>query len=245
MSLQAELPESRIDALQERIGYRFLEPNLLRQAFVHGSWLNEVGDASLESNERLEFLGDAILGAVVGRELFERYPATTEGWLTISRARLVQNRTLARVAAPLDLGSYLLMGAGVANEGARARPRVLSRTLEAVFGAVWLDGGDAAVRDVILRLLESEFDAISETAVLRDAKSRLQHMIQVRRGVIPKYEIVAQSGPAHERHFTARVLVDEEEVGTGEGSSKRHAEMAAAAQALDALGDHGEPPDDP
>ncbi len=236
VSLQSELPQAKLDPLQQRIGYCFRDPGLLRQAFVHKSWLNEIDDSALESNERLEFLGDAVLGAVIARALFERFPKTTEGWLTVSRAQIVRNQTLARVAASLDLGTYLLIGAGIANEGARSRPRVLSRTLEAVFGAVWLDGGDSAARDLILRLLAGEFEMISAAEITRDAKSQLQHFTQAESGTIPTYEIVDQSGPPHDRRFRAHVSVDGEVLGDGEGRSKQGAEMAAAEVALGALG---------
>ncbi len=236
MSLESELPAVRLETLQEQIGYRFRNLDLLRQALVHKSWLNEVEDLTLLSNERLEFLGDAILGAVVGRELFDRFPTAPEGWLTMSRAQIVRNRTLALVAEVLDLGSYLLMGAGIENEGARSRPRVLSRTLEAVFGAVWLDGGDAAARDVILRLFDSQFCAMSAAEIRHDAKSQLQQLTQAESGRTPIYEIIDESGPPHSRRFRAQVLVKGEVAGIGEGTSKQDAEMAAAAAALETIG---------
>ena len=239
MTTPAELPFEQLEPLQDQLGYRFQNLQILRQALVHKSWLNESEQTELDSNERLEFLGDSILGAVVARELFERFPDTSEGWLTVSRSQLVRNRTLARIAAGLDLGSHLLMGAGIANEGARSRPRVLSRTLEALFGAVWLDGGDEAARTLILRLLADEFVAISATEIQRDAKTRLQLRTQAESGLVPAYEIIDQSGPAHDRWFRAQVSVGGEVFGLGEGASKQNAEMAAAGAALEQLSAQG------
>ena len=239
MTTPAERPAEQLEPLQEQIGYRFQDLQILRQALVHKSWLNESASTELDSNERLEFLGDSILGAVVARELFERFPGTSEGWLTVSRSRLVRNRTLAQVAAELDLGSHLLMGAGIANEGARSSPRVLSRALEALFGAVWLDGGDEAARTLILRLLADELGAIRATEMQRDAKTRLQLRTQAESGLAPAYEIVEQSGPAHDRWFRAQVSIAGEVLGQGEGPSKQNAEMAAAGAALERLSAQG------
>ena len=235
MTTPAGLSAEQLELLQEQLGYRFRDLPLLRRALVHKSWLNEAASTALDANERLEFLGDAVLGAVVARELYERFPDTSEGWLTVSRSQLVRNLTLARVAASFDLGSYLLMGAGIANEGARSSPRVLSRTLEALFGAVWLDGGDEAARSLILRLLADEFTAIRATEIRRDAKSRLQLHCQAETGSLPQYEIVGQSGPAHDRWFRAQVSIAGQVFGRGEGGSKQIAEMAAAGAALERL----------
>ena len=240
MTTPTESPFQQLGPLQDQLGYQFQDLQILRQALVHKSWLNESESLELDANERLEFLGDAILGAVVARELFERFPDTSEGWLTVSRSQLVRNRTLARLAAGFDLGSYLLMGAGIANEGARTSPRVLSRALEAVFGAVWLDGGDEAARTLILRLLADELAAIRATEIQRDAKTRLQLQTQAESGLVPAYEIVGQSGPAHDRWFRAQVSVGGEAFGQGEGASKQNAEMAAAAAALERLAAQGQ-----
>ena len=227
--------DKQLARLQDRFHYRFSDIGLLRQAMIHRSYLNEVNEvneADLESNERLEFLGDAVLGAVVARHLYTDFPGAGEGWMTVARSQLVRNETLGRVGRDLGLGECLLMGAGIANDGARERLSVLSRALEATFGAVWLDGGDDAVRDVILGLLEDSINALTADEVQADAKSQLQQFTQSRTGSKPTYSIIEESGPPHDRSFRASVVVEGESLAEGEGKSKQAAEMDAAQQAL-------------
>ncbi len=237
MSLAKALPLHRLRRLEQRIGHQFRRPELLREALVHSSYLNEHSDPGLRSNERLEFLGDAILGSIVARELFDRFPNAAEGWLTEARSLIVRNQQLSALAAEIELGSELLMGAGVDNEGARTRPVVLSRALEAVIGAVWLDGGQRAVQKVVRRLIRPSLEAIGAGGVRRNPKTRLQEHVQGELGATPRYETIAVCGLPHERRFRVAVWIDGDALGEGCGSSKQAAEMAAAERALDLL--HG------
>ena len=227
--------DHELERLQDRLQYRFSDISLLRQALVHGSYLNEAARPDLQSNERLEFLGDAVLGAVVAQRLYADFPAAGEGWLTVARSRLVRNTTLGRIGKQLGLGECLLMGAGVANEGARERISVLGRVLEATFGAIWLDGGEEAARQVILTLLADQLKSLRADEVPFDSKSRLQHVVQSQNGTEPRYAITDESGPPHDRTFRASVLVDGELLAEGEGRSKQAAEMDAARRALRSL----------
>ena len=225
----------RLDELQARLQYWFANDRLLRQALIHRSYLNEAGETGLESNERLEFLGDAVLGAVVAHRLYLRFPDAGEGWLTVARSRLVRNETLGRLGREIGLGTCLLMGAGISNDGARDRLSVLSRSLEAVFGAVWLDGGDAAATTVILRLLAPNLESLSLDDVEPDSKSQLQQLTQAQGGAQPSYVIVEETGPPHDRTFRALVELEGRALAEGEGRSKQAAEMDAARHALATL----------
>lgn len=225
----------QLEALQERIQYRFTDAELLHEALVHRSFLNEAEGTGLASNERLEFLGDAILGAVVSRRLFLDFPDADEGWMTMARSRLVRMETLARIGREISLGPLLRMGAGIANDGGRDRDSVLCRALEALCGAVWLDGGDEAAERVILSLVETEFSALGDVGIAQDPKSALQHVTQARDGSAPTYEIVGKDGPQHQPSFRARVIVEGEPLAEGRGTSKQAAEMDAARLALSML----------
>lgn len=225
----------QLEQLQDRLQYRFADLSLLRQAMVHRSYLNEVNDPGLESNERLEFLGDALLGAIVAQHLYAEFPRATEGWMTVARSQLVRNETLGMIGRDIGLGACLLLGAGIANDGARERTMVLSRALEASFGAIWLDGGEEAVRRVVLRLLEPNFAALVPDELQVDSKSLLQELTQSRSGAKPDYSIIEQSGPPHDRSFRAVVAVDGARLAVGTGRSKQAAEKDAATQALASL----------
>ena len=227
--------DQQLDRLQDRIEYRFMDVGLLRQAMMHRSYLNEVSEPGLESNERLEFLGDAVLGAVVAQRLYTSFPQAAEGWMTLARSRLVRNDTLGRIGKEIGLGECLLLGTGITNDGARERFSVLSRALEAIFGAVWLDGGEHDARNVILRLLEQDLDGLTPEELQEDSKSRLQQFTQSRTGAKPTYAIVDESGPPHDRSYRAVVEVDGQELAEGEGRRKQAAEMDAARRALSSL----------
>ena len=225
----------RLTALERRLGYEFQEPTLLRQALLHRSYLNENPGELLESNERLEFIGDAILNMVVSRRLYDDYPGAGEGWLTEVRSRLVRNDTLALLAEHYDLGRYLVMGRGVEAQNGRNRPAILGRTLEAVIGAIYLDGGLRAAQRYILELLKPELNVIAIAGLERDPKSLLQQACQAHRHAAPSYHTVEERGPAHEREFTVEVRLEGRPLGRGEGKSKQVAEKAAAEAALQAL----------
>ncbi len=223
---------SQLERLQMRLRYQFSDLALLRQAMIHRSYLNEVSEPGLQSNERLEFLGDALLGSIVAQRLYADYPDAGEGWMTVARSQLVRNETLGAIGKELGLGECLLMGAGIANDGARDRLTVLSRALEATFGAVWLDGGEDAVGGVIQRLLQDQFDALTPNQLRPDSKSQLQQLTQSQNGAKPSYSIAEETGPPHDRSFRAIVEVEGRPLAEGEGRSKQAAEMDAARRAL-------------
>jgi ribonuclease-3 len=226
---------SALDALQAALGVKFEDESLLQQALVHRSYLNENPALHLVSNERLEFLGDAVLGFVVANELYSRFPDFSEGELTRLRAALVRGETLSRIAASLQLGEYLYLGHGEEESGGRSRARNLSCTLEAVIGAVFLDGGLDAVESFILKLLNGELEGVVEDKLAADYKSRLQQLIQSERKITPIYRTIEEVGPDHAKTFTVEVLAGDSILGRGSGRSKRAAEVDAARHALQGL----------
>lgn len=212
-------------ALQDSLGYRFKDEGLLRLALSHRS------NGGASSNERLEFLGDAVLGLVVAEHLYKHYPEMSEGQMTVLRAALVRQATLADVAQRLGLGQHMLLGHGEELSGGRERPRNLARALEALLGAVGLDGGQGAARRLALRLLGDALAAALGLGALPDPKSRLQALAQARGGGAPVYRMVEVAGPQHDRRFVIEVWVRGEPVARGEGLTKRQAEEAAAGLA--------------
>ncbi len=211
---------------------KFKRSALLQQALVHSSFVNENPDRAPESNERLEFLGDAVLGLVVADELFAAFPDQDEGMLTELRTHLVRRDTLAKAARRLKLGDALLLGRGEEAGGGRTRPTNLAHAYEAVVGAIFLDSGLTSARSFVRTSLSSELGAVAERAVPLDPKSRLQEMSQSLFQSTPAYRLVAAQGPDHARHFTVEVVVNGKAFGTGKGSSKQQAEKDAARQAL-------------
>ncbi len=232
---------SDLTELLRRLGCPFDDEGLLVQALSHRSWCAEAG--GLPSNERLEFLGDAVLGLVVAEHCYRTYPAMPEGALAKVRADVVNTAVLAEVAQELDLGQALLLGRGEDSSGGRAKPSILANAVEAVIAAVYLDGGFETATGFVLRLLG---DRIAEAAVgpgADDFKTRLQEMVVRRVGTVPLYQ-VAGSGPDHARRYTATVMVGGTIVGEGEGRSKKDAEQAAAHAAFPAFVENGAPPVD-
>jgi ribonuclease-3 len=212
-----------------RLGHAFRDPGLLEQALTHRS-------AGSVHNERLEFLGDAVLGLVAAELLYERRPDATEGILTRLRARLVRRETLARIARDLDLGLQIQLGSGELRTGGHQRQSILANTLEALLGAVYLDGGLAAAGNVIRGLLAADIEALPDDDDLRDPKTRLQELIQGRGLPLPVYEVTSVSGAAHDQCFA--VTCRHPGLGldvAGTGSSRRGAEQDAAARALKEL----------
>ena len=227
----------RLDSLEESLGVEFQDRDLLRLAFIHSSYLNENPETYPESNERLEYLGDAQVGLVIAHDLFERYPDQPEGELTALRSELVRGETLARIAESLHLGQYLLMGKGEEANGGRERQSNLAATFESLVGALFLDQGYEATRDFVLRVLSEEITSVEmRSNTPKNPKSTLQEMVQRRGGPSPSYRIVEVSGEDHAREFTAEVLVRGEVKGRGTGHRKSLAERAAAQKALEALG---------
>jgi ribonuclease-3 len=222
-------------SLHRTLGYSFRDPGLLQSALVHTSYVNERPGRGLESNERLEFLGDAVLGVVVAHRLYELRPESAEGELTVLRAWLVRQSTLARWARQLALGAHLLLGRGEARGGGRDRPALLSRCFEAVVGAIYLDGGLEAARSVLLPFIDQEVETGFSPQRVVDAKSRLQQITQARFESTPVYNLVDHSGPGHAPIFVVEVRAGPDVIARGSGHSKRTAQQAAAHAALQLL----------
>lgn len=223
------------DSLEHSLGVTFLDKSLLTLALTHSSLLNELPGTTPECNERLEFLGDAVLGMAVAEELYTRFPDQQEGALTSIRANIVQGKTLAQAARRLDLGSHLLMGAGEAGTGGPSRDSNLAAAFEAVVGAIFLDQNYNAARAFCLRVLDEEISSSRPAASPRHPKSELQELVQGRQLSTPRYRIIEMSGEPHAPTFTAEVLVDGAVLGSGSGRSKSLAEQEAAKVALEAL----------
>ncbi|MFQ6019492.1 MAG: ribonuclease III [Dehalococcoidia bacterium] len=237
--MKAATRPKRGQELQEALGVAFSDIGYLEQALVHRSYVNEALEEETETNERLEFLGDAVLGLTISHELYKRYPALSEGHLSQLRAMLVRWDTLAQVAEGLGLGDYLLLGRGEELSGGRQRPSNLACALEAVIGAAFLDGGLSKARKLILHLLNSELAKIAAGEIASDSKSQLQQMAQARWHQTPQYRLLAAEGPDHDKVFTVEVLVGSQALGRGQGRNKKRAELAAASEALEALSSAG------
>ncbi len=224
-----------LDALENELGLSFSDQSLLEQAFVHSSYLNENPGALPECNERLEYLGDALLGLAVAEDLYQRYADRQEGELTMLRSAIVRGDTLARVAQRLDLGRYLVMGIGEQNSAGSQRPTNLAAVFEALVGALFLDQGYGVSRDFSLRVLKQEISNADNLAVSENAKSALQEFAQGQGNPPPTYNIIRVEGQDHDRTFTAEVMISNKVVGQGVGSRKASAEQAAASQAFQKL----------
>ncbi|NWG15628.1 MAG: ribonuclease III [Chloroflexi bacterium] len=220
-----------IDDVQEQIGVQFVNDRLLWQALTHRSYINEHGEAEGD-NERLEFLGDAVLDFLVGDMLFQRFPDMPEGHLTRLRSALVRTESLAFLAAEAGLGIHLRMGKGEEAGGGRKRLSNLCAVFEAVTGALYLDQGLEAVRAFILPRVESLIGQVLEEAIDKDARSRLQEWSQAELNKTPAYRTVSATGPDHLKEFVIEVLIGEKVVGRGTGRSKQIAAQAAARDAL-------------
>jgi ribonuclease-3 len=225
-------PESILASMQDRLGFRFRNPQLLREALTHSSYVNEKPCEVTTDNERLEFLGDAVFDLLVAEELHQRYPTAREGELTAMRATLVRTDTLAHVSRRLDLPGHLFLGRGEEASGGRERPANLCAALEAVIGATYLDRGLQQARRLVLSLLSDTLEALTETRRMRDAKSLLQEEVQGRLHCTPVYRTVSESGPDHAKEFVVEVVVADRALGKGRGPSKQAAEQAAARSAL-------------
>lgn len=224
-----------ISVLEQTIQVSFRDPMLLQQALVHSSYINENTSFELTSNERLEFLGDSILSAVVAEKLYRDYPDLPEGDMTKLRSALVRGETLARISQRLNLADYLYLGHGEEAGGGRARQSILADALEAVIGAVFLDQGFDACRSLILRLFEGEIEKAVDPGLNADFKSQLQELMQSRRSEVPEYRLVSAEGPDHARKFVVEVIIGGRVMGRGKGKSKREAEKEAARSALEVL----------
>lgn len=209
---------------------KFNNQDLFQQALTHRSWINE-NKNQRESNERLEFLGDAVLEFVVSDAIYNQFPDKEEGFLTALRANLVNTVSLSEVAKNLDLGKMLFLSKGEDDGGGRENPSLLADTVEAIIGALFIDQGLSASKEFIENHLLTHLDE-RMAQPLKDAKSRLQELVQSQGHKTPKYQVVEESGPDHAKHFVIQALVDDKPAGRGEGKSKNEAEQAAAQSAL-------------
>lgn len=219
-----------------RLGTSFTDQALLEEALTHRSYLNEHRDYVGNHNERLEFLGDAVLELAATRFLFDTFPAKPEGELTAYRAALVNTVSLAESAQVLNVGEHLHLSKGEAKDTGRARQIILANAFEAIIGAIYLDQGYDAAASFIARTILAKLDDLIAKGAHQDAKSRFQELAQEKRGVTPSYKVLAETGPDHARIFTVGVFLSSTEVARGMGPAKQEAEQAAAAVALDKSG---------
>ncbi|OIO45574.1 MAG: ribonuclease III [Parcubacteria group bacterium CG1_02_36_42] len=224
------------DLLEKKLGLKFKNKDLLIQAFCHRSYLNEKPDFYLTNNERLEFLGDAVLELVVTEDIYQNYPEKPEGELTNWRAALVNSKFLGKLARDLDFNDFLLLSKGEAKELGKARLYILANTFEALIGAVYLDRGYKTCQEFIKKHLMPKLPDILQKGSFKDAKSCFQEEAQERAGITPLYKVLEEWGPDHAKHFIIGVFLDKELVTKGEGSSKQEAEEEAARNALDTKG---------
>ena len=217
---------------EKKIGRAFKDKNLLEQAFTHRSYLNENRTPGREHNERLEFLGDAILELVVTEFLFAKYPEKPEGDLTAYRAALVNTQSISDAATTLGMNDFLLLSRGESRDTGRARQIILANAFEALIGAIYLDAGYGEAKDFIANQLFHKTDDVVEKRLWQDAKSRLQEIAQEKFGITPSYQLLDQTGPDHDKQFVVGAYIGQEKVANGEGRSKQEAEQDAAQKAL-------------
>lgn len=230
----AETRKPNLQELQDRLGVRFRKESILRQAFTHSSYVNEQRGGPAADNERLEFLGDAVLELAVSEYLFQHFPSRREGELTKLRASIVCESSLVRFAERLGLGAYVFLGKGEELTGGRTRPALLADVFEAMVGALYLDQGFGSVQ----RFMEREVFphlALDHRPQAFDYKTQLQEYLQHRSFGVPEYRIVEERGPAHDREFFAETWLEDRLLGEGQGRSKKEAEQQAAARALEKL----------
>lgn len=222
-----------MEKFEKIIGYQFKNKDLLREALTHRSYLNENPKWGVPHNERLEFLGDAVLELIISEYLFKKFPDKQEGELTSYRAALVNYQFMSKVAVSMGLDNFILLSRGEAKDVSRAREVILANALEAVIGALYLDGGYAPAEQFIAKFIASHTDEIIEKKLYRDAKSMLQELIQEKRKITPSYRLLEEWGPDHQKRFRMGVYFGEELIAEGEGTSKQEAEINAARNALE------------
>jgi ribonuclease III len=225
-------PRAAVDlvALEEALGHHFADPALLRKALTHRSFANEHAAAGVVDNEKLEFLGDAVLDLIIGHQLMARHPALREGDLSVTRAQVVSEVGLSEVARSIGLGAFMFLGRGEDRSGGRDKASILADAFEAVVAAVYLDGGFEAAWELVTRLFADRIGGVELTGFY-DFKTRLQELAQSRLRATPTYEVVAEHGPDHAKTFEVRVLIAEREWARASGRSKKSAEQHAAANA--------------
>jgi ribonuclease III len=230
------MKELEQERLEKTIGYGFKDGALLSRALCHSSYVNETADDTMQDNERLEFLGDAVLNLAIGHLLMERYPELREGDLSRMRAALVNETQLADIARRIDLGAFLKLGKGELQSNGQDKDSILADAFEALLAAVYLDGGYQKVFDLIGAHFSQPIESVNTPAEQKDFKSRLQEMVQSSRHITPRYELVAATGPDHDKTFRTRITIGSLQV-EGEGKSKKTAEQETARKALDMLED--------
>lgn len=228
----------KIEKLAQTLQVTFHDQRLLQRAFIHRSYLNEITTTAhdLQDNERLEFLGDAIMNFIISQELYEKYPNYSEGPLTNLRAALVRRETLSRLAEQLKLGQYLWLGHGEEESGGRTRMATLCDTFEALVGAIYVDQGLDAVRAFVLPMATQELVRVEVLALDKDPKSRLQEWVQSNKNLTPRYKEIEKFGPDHAKTFVMQVTIGGEIHGIAQGRSKQDATQQAAAMSLRKLG---------
>ena len=221
---------------EQKTNITFTDKNLLEQAFIHRSYINENNGSKISHNERLEFLGDAVLELIVTDYLYNKYPDRDEGDLTAYRSALVNAVIIGEVAAELGMNDYLLLSKGEAKDAGRARSYILANTYEAYVGAVYLDQGYAVAQKFIAKTLFGKIDMIVAKKLWRDAKSLVQEKAQENFSVTPVYKVLHETGPDHDKHFTIGIFFGEDRIAEGKGKSKQEAEQMAAQSALQIKG---------
>ncbi len=224
-----------LTALQKKLRVKFKNKALLEQALVHSSYINENPGLATGDNERLEFLGDAVLGFIIAEELYKRFPQFSEGEMTRVRSSMVSQVALSRLAKAIKLGDHLYLGKGEEGGGGRSKPANLAGAMEALTAAVFLDRGMPVTRKFVLRLMSKKMGKALSKGVEADYKTKLQEIMQAQRQLKPKYRVIEAVGPAHDRRFTVEVRVGDSVMGQGSGKSKKAAEAEAARVALDKL----------
>jgi ribonuclease-3 len=224
-----------LTTLQKTLKIKFKNKALLEQALIHSSYVNENPGLAAGDNERLEFLGDAVLGVIIAEELYRRFPQFSEGEMTRVRSSLVSQDALSRLAKSIKLGDFLYLGKGEEAGGGRSKPANLSGALEALTAAIFLDRGMAVTRKFVLKLMSRRMSKTLSQGIEADYKSKLQEIMQSQRQLKPKYRVIEAVGPAHERRFTVEVGVGDSVMGRGSGKSKKAAETEAARAALEKL----------
>jgi ribonuclease-3 len=225
-----------LSLFEKKINITFEDKLLLQTAFTHRSYINENTDIATGHNERLEFLGDAVLELVITRYLFDKYPHKPEGELTAYRSSLVNTISLAESAEVLGVNDFLLLSKGEAKDAGRARQHILANTFEAIIGAIYLDQGYDLAEKFISETLYDKIDEIVKKGLWRDAKSWVQEKAQELVGETPSYEVLDEHGPDHDKSFTVGIYFGQELIAKGKGKSKQEAEQSAARQALDTKG---------
>jgi ribonuclease III len=232
-SKNKQIPDEKWIGLEKELGYSFQKNELLKEAVTHKSYLNEVRDSAGKDNERLEFLGDAVLDLAISEHLTLNFPSSSEGELSKMKSRIVSERALARVARHLNLGEYLLFGKGEVLTKGREKPSLLADALEAIIAAIYIDGGEMAAKVFILSAFAEEIRTLEHSVETSDYKTELQEYCQRKFETLPVYRVLRETGPDHQKVFEVELAVRRKRVGVGQGRSKKEAEQQAARQAIE------------